>query len=393
MGINISSIANGIPGVDGVNSTAIPLNNGETFTGEWTNSKAPELVVALACDVSLTYKIQFSINASDIDSTLSYNFVAGVPEVPHRLVIARQYYRLVIENNSGSNATYLRAQVREGSFGPLTSALNGTLWQDSDTIVTRSIPPAVDIARGNVKNWSVVTKFGQNTAISTTAEDIWSTGGLYNWQTSAQSLEILSGSGNDTSAGSGAQVVTVYGLDANWDFQEEEVTMNGATPVPLSNTYIRIYRMRVTRRGSYTGTNAGVVTLRVSGGGAILATIDFDSSAGSGHGSTAMSMYSVPRGHKLVVSDYLINIEASKPVNVYAYVRTNANDVTTPYSGQYFTPLEIAGAQGTFERKLTNKFVIPEYSDVWFAAYATGATTGFVKISYTGVLIKDETTA
>lgn len=146
----------------------------------------------------------------------------------------------------------------------------------------------IEVAKGNVEGHSIVNKFGHNPASGTGAEDVWGPGGTYGfYPTTAQSMEIVSTSTNDTSAGTGARTVQVYGLDTNWALQDETVTMNGTTAVALANTYIRTFRAIVLTAGS-TETNEGNISIQVSGGGTVGADIR------AADGQTQQAIYTVP---------------------------------------------------------------------------------------------------
>jgi hypothetical protein len=138
-------------------------------------------------------------------------------------------------------------------------------------------------------NLSFIEIFGRNDDIDTGTETIWMAGGLYPWQTSAQSLEILSGDDNDTSGGTGARTVFIEGLNASYVETSETVTLNGQTPVALVNTYLRMYRASVLTAGSGLG-NAGALTIRIASAGATLGSIPI------GENQTLIGIYTVPAG-------------------------------------------------------------------------------------------------
>lgn len=135
------------------NSTSTALNNGEVFYGPWTRRTAPEMLMSPYSDQNFTFYAQFANtelstvpgtpvytagSAAGIDSSISYAYTTGI-YVPRRLIIAREWYRIVIVNDSGSNMTDLRFQTSIGTFDSLQSKLNSTLALDADCNVTRSI--------------------------------------------------------------------------------------------------------------------------------------------------------------------------------------------------------------------------------------------------------------
>lgn len=191
----------------------------------------------------------------------------------------------------------------------------------------------LEVEQGNVTGWSHVRKFGKIYGLTTSLTPI-SIGDTYQTPTSAQSLEIVSSSANDTSAGSGAQTVTVTGLDANFAEQSVTVSMNGTTPVAITGTWMRVYRIRVTTSGTYASatasSHAGTITVRNSGAGVTWGILYVDS--GFGVGQSLIGAYTVPAGYTAYVYMNFVSVESAKIVSGYFFVRDNADDVTTPYS-------------------------------------------------------------
>ena len=159
----------------------------------------------------------------------------------------------------------------------------GGFWKTPNNFYT-------EVAKGNVPQHSAINKFGHNDSVVITGEDIWSGGGTYGfYPSSAQSMEIVSDNVNDTSAGTGARTVQVFGLDSNWDEIDETVTLNGTTAVSLVNNYIRVYRSIVLTAGS-NETNLGNISVQISGGGTVGAYIAADD------GQTQQAVYTIPNG-------------------------------------------------------------------------------------------------
>lgn len=162
-----------------------------------------------------------------------------------------------------------------------------------------------------------VQKFGRNPDLDTLDGEvlIWHTGTTYPYQTSAQTLEVLSSDANDAAAGTGAQKVLVSGLDENWDIQHEEVTLDGVSAVATTSTFVRVYRAKVTDVGS-GNINAGDITIRVSPGGSTLATLP------AGEGSTFLSLFPIPRNYEGFLYDYEVTTDAALNSEITARVRT-----------------------------------------------------------------------
>lgn len=159
----------------------------------------------------------------------------------------------------------------------------------------------MEVAFGLVPGYSAVNKFGHNPLTASTGGiGVWSGLGAYKfYPTVAKTMEILSASGGDTGAGIGARTVYVEGLDNNLDPITEIATMNGTTPVTLTNTYKRMNRAAAVTAGSYE-TNIGNISMRIQAATTVGAFIR------ANDGQTQQAMYTVPHGKSaLFVKGYV----------------------------------------------------------------------------------------
>lgn len=161
----------------------------------------------------------------------------------------------------------------------------------------------LEVAKGNVAGHFPVNKYGGNTEIATgTTADIWSrgaVGGTLIWvaPTAARTHTIASTDANDTTGGTGARTVQVYGL-TDWNTHEtsEIVTMDTATP-PTTGAFVIIHRMRVLTTGSGSLRNIGLITATATTDGTVTAEIPI------GEGQTLMAIYGVPSTETLYLND------------------------------------------------------------------------------------------
>jgi hypothetical protein len=121
-------------------------------------------------------------------------------------------------------------------------------------------PYELQVSKGQIAGASSLYKFGYNPDINGTEETVWSQGGNVTWPTAAFTAFISSSSTADTSAGTGAQTVTVEGLDENYAAQSVTVSMNGQTQVQIGDAsgWLRINRAFVATAGT-GGTAAGTL--------------------------------------------------------------------------------------------------------------------------------------
>jgi len=173
----------------------------------------------------------------------------------------------------------------------------------SITRVGKTEPFELQVARGQIAYHESIYKFGNNAAVSNSTETIWQQGGLYSYLSAASVLKVSSSSANDTSAGTGARTVELFGLDGDYNEINEVVILNGQTAVNTTLSYLRINRMIVRSAGS-GGANAGIIyagtgTVTTGVPANIYATIN-----GDGSNQTLMALWTVPAGYTAYLMQY-----------------------------------------------------------------------------------------
>ena len=161
-----------------------------------------------------------------------------------------------------------------------------------------------EVARGNVPGVSMVNKFGSNPDIdSGQTEDIWNTGGTRSYLSAASTLIVVSSSTNDdgSPAGTGAQTLTLEGLNGSGVQISETVTMDGTTNVTTSSSFLRLYRAYVATAGS-GGTNAGTITVTTTTGGLTLCTI------AAGLGQSQIGHFTIPASKTGYITRYMASL-------------------------------------------------------------------------------------
>jgi hypothetical protein len=198
-------------------------------------------------------------------------------------------------------------------------------------------------------------KFGRNPDIDTgAAEDVWEGGGLYTFDTTAQSLEILSSSASDAAAGTGARIVSLIGLDENYAVKNELVSLDGTTAVAVPGTWIRVHRCSVQTAGS-NEANVGTLTVRIAGGGATRLVV------GAGNGQTLMAIYTIPAATTGYLYHYYVtgNSTPTAPTMDISLWTRSSTGVRNLKHQQSVT----AGAELTYT--FAAPFKITEKTDVW----------------------------
>jgi len=141
------------------------------------------------------------------------------------------------------------------------------------------------VAKGDVPGHSIMSKFGQNSALNaSTYEHIWDGGGVYSYPADGSALivDVVSSSASDTTD------IEIQGLDVNGDLTVLTETLTGTTPVTIGTALWRIFRMKNVGAVDYVGE----ITLTNAAGTVDYAVIQI------GNGQTLMALYTIPNATK-----------------------------------------------------------------------------------------------
>ena len=279
-------------------SRATPLGADETWTSEWELAgRFNSITVVGATDVAGTVYIEFSNDRVNVDSSLPFPVAVGKP-ILQRLTVLRIFCRVRYVNGSTAQ-TYLRLQTLLGEKALLSSPLHLSVGRTADAVVVKSFNASNLIALGLVDGFTSDTKFGVNPDIGTSSdpEDVWNGGDDYTGfpTGSAETVEVFSSDAADASAGTGARTVRLTGLDADWEEQTVDVTMNGTTAVATTETWQRLNRMHVLTAGSGE-ENAGDITARHT-----TTTANVFATMPAGANQTTIAAFTVPAGKTMLI--------------------------------------------------------------------------------------------
>lgn len=269
-----------------------------------------------------------------------------------------------------------------------------TIQRRHNTVCTnevhdRGMPWATAVAHNLVPGCSRVSALGTNPTTAA-GESFWYGSSAYPWIPSARTLEIVSNSANDAAAGTGTRTVLVRGLDVNFNPITEVVTMNGLTPVPLVNTYMRVQQAISASAGSLL-VNAGTISIRDTGAGTTRAVIPIVL-AGFGIGVTSQSAYTVPAGFTLEIQSIMLSINrtgasANNNVTIRNYFYNNV-------TGAALYPLSFAtSSNGPYRHEAGDGYpvlTVNEKTDVDFVC--TDVTSSIsVTLAWVGTLVQNST--
>ena len=247
-------------------------------------------------------------------------------------------------------------------------------------------PFELQVSRGQISYHNVQFKFGYNAVVGNSKETIWSQGGLYAYPPSASVMTVSSSNTNDTSAGTGARTVEVFGLDTDYNEISEVVTLNGQTPVNTAKSYLRINRGIVRSAGSgeqnagiiYAGT--GTVTLGVPVN--IYLTID-----GQGDNQTLMCLWTVPANY----TAFLVKMSLSTGTSTNTPAILNAALVARPYGEVFQTKERFTLTDGIHDQLYVYPTPFNEKSDIEMRAFSSSGSVDFnVSSSLEFIYIKND---
>lgn len=235
----------------------------------------------------------------------------------------------------------------------------------------------VQVALGKIPGYSIVQKFGRNLVVGTTVAPI-AIGGVYQTPLTPTELEVISDDEDDTANGSGARNVVIQGLDANWNLVEEEVATAGLTAsLPTTTLFLRIFRLKVTKSGSYANQTStsqhGTITVRAGDAGATWGQID-EIATDFGVGQSQIAQYTIPKGYTAVLLSKFTSIDVNQSANIYFFQRPNANVVEEPFEGMRLVQQE-TGIKEVYNIIPTLPInVFSEYTDIGFMGKTTAGT-------------------
>lgn len=206
------------------------------------------------------------------------------------------------------------------------------------------------VTAGYLTDHSHNHKFGAAPSISiNTTSSIWDISDtLYPW-TALDTPAVVNVERNN--ALDNGLVVTVQGLDANWNYQTENITITGADQVGT-----KLWR-RVNRAYATSGTaavNVGDIDIEAgAAGGTTVARIS------ANLGQSLMAVYTVPAGYIGYLYQGTMTIESGGDATGYMFVRRNGEG-TTFRVGHTF---EVTSGS-PYNYKFSFPPAIPEKSDI-----------------------------
>ena len=237
------------------------------------------------------------------------------------------------------------------------------------------------VALGTTVGATRIRIFAYDDNVLTTEETMWTEAGSYVWPTAAAQLTVSSSDANDTSAGTGATIAVVAGLDADFVEIEENIVLDGQSGVTTTNSYFRINDFYVISAGT-TGSNEGKLYV---GTGTITAGVPATvySVINIGTNKHEQCIYTIPDdGSIAIVPTGYASASSNKNVTISVYVR--------PFGAVFQKAFGVLLFQSSFTFNLVYPDFIPAKSDIEFRAKADAA--GAETYSGMEIVIFDELT-
>lgn len=215
----------------------------------------------------------------------------------------------------------------------------------SITRVGTSEPFELQVARGQIPYHSGEHKFGAVPAMSQNATGtVWDVDDtLYPWSslTSASTLTVDRASASDAD-----KVITIIGLDADYNQITENVTLTSASGNATTSSFIRVYRAYM-----YNGstTNVGDIDIKIST--TVIARIT------AGKGQTLMAVYTVPAGYTAYMTQGVMTVKSGADATGDFFVRYGGQDAF-----RIAHTFEVTSAEYFYGFHVP--FKIPEKSDI-----------------------------
>ena len=243
-------------------------------------------------------------------------------------------------------------------------AFNSYIWDEQFDL---------NVTRGKVRGASQIHKFGATPSQSTnTTATIWDKEDtLYPWSAFDTAGVLVAA---QVGADDNGKVVTIQGLDENYELTSETFTLSSAGTVTGTQTFKRVYR------GFISSGSDNVGQLNFSRGGTQVLRIL------AGAGQTLMAVYTVPAGY----TGYLYhgNSSAEGTAHGTGFMYARYNSIATAFRVAH--TFEVNGNGGSYDYKFSFPQELPEKTDIDVRITTGTSNNGRFTASYDILLIKNE---
>ena len=254
-----------------------------------------------------------------------------------------------------------------------------------DENVLFTAPYYYAIADGLIPGHVPFERFGINSDIDISVEDVWSVGGTYVFPAAAQQMELVSTSAEDdpvkadTNPGTGIHTVTLYYLTSNFTEKTEDINLNGTGVVLTAGTDIfRVQALKAKVCGT-GGQAAGTIDIRNTSDAPIYSRIDV------GNTRSRNMIYTVPKNKELFITSIFVGVSCTAASGAVITLRAKY-DHDVMASRTFFLPhAELSLGEGGVQRTFEIPLIIPSGVDIKCSASSLANNTT-VNVSIRGWL-------
>ena len=213
-------------------------------------------------------------------------------------------------------------------------------------------------------------------------------GGVYRTPqpAAAVALRIKAGDTNDTAEGSGAQAVTLEGLDQDGYLVRETLATAGTSASSYSNTtFLRLFRAWVSASGTYATQSAGshAANVVIQSSSEDWATIEF---TGFPRSQTEIGVYTVPKNYVAYITSIHLYVDSSKVCDMLLFQRQGITDTAAPYSAMRIV-MEKVGVTASTDYEPSHPYgPFPGLTDIGFMGKVSANTAG-ISVSFDVILV------
>jgi hypothetical protein len=195
-----------------------------------------------------------------------------------------------------------------------------------ETIAVSKTEPDYSSELGTHIQWN-----GVHRSVTTTPEQVSAAENNHVFVDTAETLDIVSTSADDTAASSGIGLLVLFGLDDNFDPISENVFTNGLTPVTTTNLFRRLNQVVIGLNGATAATQVAVAAGDIT----IAGSIDNWATIFAGKSSCPIGHYTPPRGHTFIAQSLLFFTQKDGDMTIKFY----ANPGGVPFQNILELPL------------------------------------------------------
>jgi hypothetical protein len=352
------------------NSTNEKLLAGEVFSGTpiHVSDFIQTIIYCISDAPTASFNVLFSTSGEDGTWNISHQLEMcpenGILTVNQSVSVFGHYMKIEYVNGEEDQNIFVLSTFLNRFRNPeLMGTVSGRIDRNQYTSISRlGSDYKRDVAMGKISGNS---NFIVNGTREIGVESQWTTLSSiddvkYTFPTVARRLYVVSTSADDDyGTGSGAWIVYIDGLDANFNTITETLQLSGLSEsASTAQSFIRVNKFVCVVTGTYEKSNVGKIKLYSETDGVELSCIC------PGYGRSINAVYTVPKGSACVIPRVALFCDNGHTVSFDGYFRKN----NIPIGPPYIPPMiinNISGFSGITEIKPEEYVKFDEGTDFW----------------------------